>query len=346
MSGNLFDDLLGDDDLEIELEADTQAKVDKAFDDMPALNERAMLSVLKRKDTRMTRAYDEDTQEELRAAAGDASLTANKRLFRDDTSPVRQLKRLSDQLYRFHLSHTLESGTTGERVLDLIPKSGEHVIVEFSSEIRSRISDVTHKLEHEVIPRWDELVQNDIAYRSEVAKADPNPVTRQKKLDRIHAGEYPTAEDMRRQFTIEWDLKPLADDSAIARLAGGPADLLDKARADVSKIISDVQNAARADMAGRMLAPINKAIAKLKVSIDEKGSVFRDSLINNLTEELDNITDLCIINDPETHAALAEAQAVLKQQMPSHEAIRTSQDARDKAVNKLDDLAKKFSGLL
>ena len=342
---NLFDDILGD-DLEIELEATTQAKVDKAFEDMPALNERAMLSVLKRKDTRMTRAYDEDTQEELRQAVGDASATGNKRLFRDDTSPVRQLKRMSDQLYRYHLERTLESGTTGERVLDLMPKAGEHVIVEFSSEIRKRISDVKHKLENEVAPQWDALVQRDIDYRSEVAKADPNPVTRQKKLDRINAGEYPTVEDMRRQFTIEWDLKPLADDSAIAKLAGGPPDLLDKARSDVSKIIADVQQAARSDMAGRMLAPIRKALGKLKVNIDEKGSVFRDSLLNNLTDELANIEQLCIIDDPETHKAIAEARSILEQQMPTHEAIRTSQDARDKATNQLDQLAQKFNGLL
>lgn len=344
MNDDIFADVLPD-DLEIEIGEEVQAKVDDVFNDMPPLNERAMLSILKRHDTRMTRAYDEDTQEELRQAAGDNSLTANKKLFRDPNSAVRQLIRKSNQLYTYHRERTLDSGTSGERVLDLMPKAGEHVIVDFSREITKRIDEITHTLEHTVIPNWDQLVQIDVDYRSEVARSEPDPVQRARKLARIGKEEYPDVEQLRQQFTVEWDLKPLSDQSAIAKLAAGPDDIIAKARNDVAKIIGDVQNAAKADMAERMLQPIHKAIKKLTVPVGEKGSVFRDSMIENLSTQLEDITALCVVDDPVVHKAIADAKLLLSTKFPQNEAIRSSQEARNQAVQQLSDLAATFNGL-
>jgi hypothetical protein len=343
-SDDIFAGVLPD-DLEIDLGQEIEAKISNVFDDMPPLNERAMLSILKRHDTRMTRAYDEDTQEELRKAAGDNSLTANKKLFRDPNSMVRQLIRKSNQLYTYHRERTLESGTTGERVLDLMPKSGEHVIVEFSREINNRIDEITQMLETQIIPNWKQLVQIDIDYRSEVARMEADPVLRQRKLDRICEAEYPDVDDLREQFGVEWDLKPLSDQSAIAKLSRGPAEILEKARNDVAKIIGDVQKAARSDMAERMLDPIRKATKKLSVPVGEKGSVFRDSMIENLKTQLEAITELCVVDDPKLHQAIAEATQLLQSKLPGNEALRTSQQARDQAVQQLNDLATTFNGL-
>lgn len=341
---NLFDDILND-DIEIELDNELTAKIDDVFNDMPSINDRAMISVLKRRDTRMTSVYDEATQDELREAIGDNSLTANKRLFKHEDSPVRELIRLSNALYRFHNQHTLESGTIGERVLDLQPRKGEHVLVEFRRAIDERISQIMEKARNDLYPRWDDIVQQDIDFRSEVAKADPDPSSRARKLSRISVHEYPTADEMLNQFSISWDLKAISDESAIARLTRGPAEILEKARSDVQRIIAGVQHSVKQDLAERMLSPITRAVAKLEVPIGEKGSVFRDSLIDNLKEQLDHISNLCIIDDPDTHAAIAKARAVIDQTLPTHEALRTSQDARDKALNQLNDLAKTFNGL-
>lgn len=346
MSGNnLFDDLLENDDIEIELSTEVEVEVNKVFDDMPSINDRAMISVLKRRDTRMTSAYDEATQEQLREAIGDNSLTANKRLFKKDDSPVRELIRLSNALYRFHNKHTLESGTIGERVLDLMPRNGEHVLVEFRREIDKRIDEIMVKAQHELYPNWDDVVQEDIDFRSEIAKADPDPVSRQRKLARISALEYPTADEMLNQFDISWDLKAISDESAVARLSRGPQEILDKAKADVQRIIAGVQNSARTDLAERMLSPINKALKKLEVPIGEKGSVFRDSLIDNLKEQLDEVEAMCIVDDEDTHLAIAKARAVIDKTLPAHDAIRTSEDARHKALGQLNELATVFNGL-
>jgi hypothetical protein len=258
---------------------------------------------------------------------------------------VRQIVRLSNQLYRYHNTHTLESGTIGERVLDLTPRKGEHVLIEFQREINERIDKINERVQRELLPNWDALVQADIDYRSEIARADLDPVRRQQKLSRITVDEYPDAGEMVAQFNVVWDIKPIAEESAINRLTRGPQAILDKARSDIAKVVADVQGAARRDLSKRMLDPINKALEKLNKPIGEKGSIFRDSLIDNLKEQLDMVTELCIVDDDDTHKAIAKAKTVIEGSMPGHEALRTSQDARSKAVDQLNDLVGVFNGL-
>jgi hypothetical protein len=346
MSGDdnsLFDDILGE--AEIELTSSCAQELEDVIGDLPNINERACLSILQRHDTRMTRAYDEDTQQELREAAGDNSLTANKKLFRDDKSPVRKLIRKSNQLYAFHKDRTLDSGTVGKRVLDLVPKKDEHVFTEFAKEMNERIDEISRMFETELAPQWGALVDADVDYRSQIAKADPDPVSRQRKLDRISRHEYPTVEEAREQFRITWLIDTISEESAIAKLAKASPAAEEKLRGDLSQIISGVEMAARSDLAERMLRPITRAVDKLKVPVGEKGSVFRDSLINNLGEQLAEIEELAIVDDDNLRQAIAKARSVINTSMPGHEALRTSQQARDKAVQQLNDLAATFDGL-
>jgi len=305
-------------------------------DELPSIADSAMLAILRRKPLQTVRRMDDLAQEEVRQFLGDEGATVSTHLFRDKASPVRELITMDGRAYTFHRKHTLAWVDNGPRLL-LSAK------FDFYRQATAQLqSEQEQFLNQQVLPHWNELVERDVKFRQQAAYSISDPVRRQQKLDMISPDEYPSEEEIASKFTLQFRLRLIGGDDARVKLS---ADAVRQAREDFRAEMQDAVRGASRDMAKRMVVPIEKAIEKLKVPIDEKGSIFRDSLIENLYDAVENVRSFGFTDDPQLAEAVRQAELYINGQMPSAESLRTQQHARDSAVNNLDELAKIFTNL-
>lgn len=299
-----------------------------SHDDLPSIADKAVLVKLERSPMQTSKKMDEATQEEVRELVGDESAVVKSHLFQEAASPVRQLIRMDGQAYRWHKKNTLPWVDTGPRML-----VGAKIDYYMANKDPFR-DDQEAFLTKEIVPNWDALVQRDIQFRQQAAMSHPSP-KREQLMARITIDEYPTVEEIAAKFKLEFTMRFLPNTDARVQLS---KDVVEQAQADLRKEMNLAVREASKDIALRMLEPLKKAAEKLSTPIGEKGSVFRDSLVENLYDTLQEVESFQFSDNPELADAITQAKQYLHGQMPSAEALRNTQQARDEAVNSLQDL--------
>lgn len=315
---------------------DLHTQDDNATVSRPSITDSAVLAKLKRKGMRLQRKMDESVQKEVRMVVGDDSATVSSHLFTESGSPVRELIRMDGRAYQWHKKETLAWADAGPRLL-VGPKIQDYV------REAKNLSDAQDKfLKEEVLIQWDQLVQRDMQFRAKAAMSEPNPVKRDAKLARISADEYPTAEEMEGKFSLTFRILFVNADDPRAKLSD---DVVKTCLENAELEKQDAMVQARKDIAARMVVPLVNAVNKLKVPVDEKGAVFRDSLVNNLYEALEEVKNFDFSDDPDLVEAIAKANDFLYGVMGGTESLRTMPEARDKAANSLEELSRVFTNL-
>jgi len=118
-----------------------------------------------------------------------------------------------------------------------------------------------------------------------------------------------------------------------------PPEIMERVSSDLQDAIDDGIQTVMEDAMARLLKPIDRAIERLAVPIGEQGSVFRDTLIENVKEGIAAVRsalDLQRSPDTATLAHLSELETTLSTHAPTPDALRHNQAARSKTV---DDLA-------
>lgn len=286
------------------------------------LADTCMLAVLSRKRLATTRRVDDGTRDSIRNQLGDESLTLSKHLFKD--GPVRELLRLLDRIYDTHKELTAPYVDRGPRLLPAV-KFEEYA--EIMTEYENKLSAGAASL----MANWEQYVANDM-----VSRANKSIAT---KAALITRDEYPTAREAAQMFSMTWKVKPLATGSDFRTTV--PEYVKERLQDEMDEAVDII----RKDLLQRMLKPVQDAVEKLRIPIGEKGSVFRDSLVENLQSALKTASDLNVGGDAELTAAIAEMRLIVHGHIGSPDTLRTLQDKREKAAAKLAALTNTLSGL-
>jgi hypothetical protein len=155
----------------------------------------------------------------------------------------------------------------------------------------------------------------------------------------ISQAEYPTAQDAAHMFSVKYRVKAIPKGEHLLTVV--PQWQKDQLNEDMVEIVDIV----RADLISRMLKPVAAAVEKLSIPIGDRGSVFRDTLIDNLQEALATARQLNIGDDPKVTLAIEEMSKVVHGHIGSSETMRTLEGKRKEAADKLSGLLDTLGGL-
>lgn len=285
------------------------------------LNEKAMLVKLTRRRPSLV-SRDEQAENFVRDQLNDESLMVNSKLFRDPANPVNQIMQADSAVYTYHKKYTTPYVDKGPRIL---PNA---MFMEYMQNMREHIRNVD-VLMNKHMPNYDTYVQNDIAFRTEQARLKG-------VAPRATVDDYPTAAEFRARMSIELVPMPLPDRSHFL------FDVPDEELQAFQRAQDEAASVARVDAIRRMLDPVQHLVAKLALDIGEKGSVFRDSAIENIIEGVELARKLNIDADP----AITDLTRELLQQIAVYDGrkewLRESPVVRKQAHDKLAEIANKM----
>ena len=295
------------------------------------LNERAMLVQLRRSRPRLT-TRDKAVEEFVQSELGDKAYTLNKRLFRDPTNPVRFIMTAYDRTYVAHTHNTQPYVDGGPRLLamDHYPTYRERVttcIDEMDRLIQTHVPDED--------AYW-KLVQKDIDFRNE--QEILHGLTCEENRRRANAvppslSEYPSFVDFKTGIAVSMTFTTLPD---------APHVLFDEDKQEVERRHAEIAQRAQSDAILRMLEPVRHLSSKLAIPIKEKGSVFRDSALQNIKDSIDHVQRIAVNITPEVKAVIEELQQAVDEYDAKKDWLRESPYNRQLAQARFSEIERKF----
>ena len=277
------------------------------------LADKAMLVKLTMRRANLTRR-DAEAEAVIQSTLDDASLTVNSKLFRDKHNPINQIMTAASETYTYHKKWTLPYIDKGPRIL---PNAR---YMDYTAEMRHRIA-VVDKLLNECMPKYDDYVQLDIAFRSR----SPN--------SRAKVEDYPTATEFQSRMGFDLRFSPLPEARHFL------FDIDDHDLTAFNDALHQAEKLARTDAIKRMLEPLQHLTDKLNKPIGTEGAIFRDSAVENIIEGIDIARKLCLDDSPEVKALTNElTQEIAKYGTVIHQ-LRESPIVRERAAAKLNDIA-------
>ena len=91
---------------------------------------------------------------------------------------------------------------------------------------------------------------------------------------------------------------------------------------------------------------MQRAVEKLRVNIGDDGSIFRDSLIDNMVDVADRMNRVNLSDDPKITDAIRDLQSLVGTYANNKDMLRSTPSIREKAVTQIDDLMSKMQGLV
>jgi len=264
---------------------------------------------------RMSRR-DRSLEQDVRQREQDESLVVSRKLFPDKSSPVHTGLSLMNSAYAAHKSMSKSWLDDGPRVL-LSAR-----IPEYQDKVRA-ITDKLIPIAGTIRSNWDQLVQDAVTFRGAGASVS----------------EYPTSDDVQGMFHIEYRIRPIPTEGDF-RVEVSPA-----AKASYLQELDEATAAIRSETLRMTLTTLRRAVERLSVPIGEEGAVFRNSLVENITDAVREVEDHNLSNDPEVTAIAAEIKQALAAFNSNPDVLRNFQQVRDDTSNRLATIADKLGDL-
>ena len=284
------------------------------------LDEKAVLVQVKR---RMYSPYKLDTEESKAYGAGNV----NKHLFEGRNNRVKEAISKYTEVYTYVKDNTVP-WTTGVELLNI------DNYMEFTSGLRDLIDNADQAV-NDLYVHWDNEVAADLKRLADIAYAKGKP-------NLANPTDYPDADEMRAKFSIEVRYMPVPTADGFDPRLG----ITDEDKATVQKQIDDATANASTHVLTQMIEPMQRAAAKLNVPIGTDGSVFRDSLIDNMVDVASRMAKVNISDDPVIAERIKDLQSLVGTYANHKDMLRSSQSVRDKAAMQIDDLMTKMKGLV
>lgn len=286
-------------------------------DDKPyTIADSCVLVRLEQKRITTRRRADKMTEARIRQQENDDSLTINRHLFKD--GPVRDLLVAIRKAYDDHKAMTVPWVDKGPRLLP----SGRF---EAYAERMEAHKDNLAALRPAVINDWHTLVHNDITRRSLAGQRS------------VSITDYPDRWKAAQAFNLEWYCDPVPDSGDFR------VDIPDHVKQRTRDRLDMAVEAVRTDLLKRLLDPLHAAAEKLAVPIGEKGAIFRDTLITNMRDAVEQARALNVGNDPDIADLVNDIEAMMSGKQP--DALRTQQGAREEAVSQIRAITNRFKPL-
>lgn len=275
------------------------------------LDEKAVLVSVKR---RMYSPYALDTEESERYGAGNV----NKHLFKGRDNRVKQAISKYTEVYSYIKSHTVP-WSTGVDMLNI------SLYQEVTHNLRHLIAEANASVD-DLVDNWDYEVQRDY----------------NRLLPTGHASldDYPTAEHVRERFGIEVQFMPVPTTGDFR------VEISDEDKASLLSRLQDAGRNAERHVINKMLEPMIAAAEKLAVPIGNDGSIFRDSLVENLVDVADRMARVNLSDDPVIQKQIADLKSIVGQYADNIDVLRNSQHVRDVASKQISDLIGQMKGIV
>jgi len=308
-----------------EASADTWTKASAAAEPLvrnaikvKGLDEKAVLVQLKRS---MFGTSKRDDEESKMYGAGNVI----KHLFEGRNNRMAEVKVAYADVYTYVNENTVP-WATGVRMLNI-----DHYF-DFTSGLRKRIEaadDAVADLE----VNWAYEVQKDLDRLQAIADAKGKP-------NLVNPDDYPDASEIGGRFNIEVRYLPVPTTGDF-RVA-----ISDEDKATLQKQLTDAEENAARHVVEEMLNPMMAAAAKLATPIGKDGSIFRDSLIDNMAEAADRMARVNVSADPVISDKIAELRSLVGTYANNKEVLRNSQTVRAKAASQIEALMGTMQGLV
>lgn len=286
------------------------------------LNEKAMIVQLKIGRPRFSRR-DKDAEALIQREFGDDSMTASKRIFKSKANPVNRVMQEINDLYQWHMKNTWAGADKGDRILAI--QTLEH----YRTTVREKIEAI-NRMKDEILPYYDSCVRIDMNERMAYAVSAGKPST-------VSIDDYPTAHEFDSRTQINLRTLPLPERTHFL------FDVDEQEMQGVEDYIAEVEQAVRLSTVKSLLDPVSALIEKVSKSTDET-KIFRQSLINNVTDAIEAFKRMRIDEDPALYSAVMQLDRDIKSY--STEELRDSDLVRQDARAKLQAVADKMAAFM
>lgn len=153
--------------------------------------------------------------------------------------------------------------------------------------------------------------------------------------------EYPSLDDVRNGFSIEW--APMAFDLPAA-LAGVSAKAFQEAKAEAEVRFENAMERAETALLAEVKGLVDRMVERLQPGEDGKPRIFRDSLVGNLREFLDTAPFRNVTDSAELDQVVSELRRLLGNE--TAEALRKSEGMRDIVRTGMEAVAEKLEACI
>ena len=284
------------------------------------LDEKAVLVQVNR---RMYSPYLHDKEESIKFGAGNVT----KHLFEGSDNIVKETNAVFGALYKYVNDMTVP-WATGVRLLNA------NLYMEFSTELRKHVDDANSAVD-KLAANWDTAVQIDYNRMLRIAQAKGKP-------NLANINDYPDVQTLRSKYGVDVQYMPVPTaDGFDPRLGMSAAD-----QASVQDRVNDAEANGAKYVINQMLDPMSNAVEKLRVNIGDKGSFFRDSLIDNMVKVADRMGRINISDDPVVTERIKDLRSLVGTYANNKDVLRNSQSVRSKAATQIDNLVGQMAGLV
>lgn len=298
-----------------------QPKVVKPKVAIKKLDEKGVLFRLRRQ------MYDPNpTDEEATEKYVDG--VAKKALFKGTNNRVKAVTQTMTKVYSTFTGNSVPWLDNGWRIVNLDKVN----YIQFTGMFRALQSELADRVQ-DLVDNWDYEVQQDITRR--IARGSVKGVQVNASVS-----DYPTADEIGRAY--KFDLTPMPVPSS----GDFRVDIPDAEMERVEGLINEAQAKAAAHVLTEMITPLVAAADKLSVPIGEQGSIFRDSLVENLVDVATRMDKVNLSDDPAIQEVINDMKGLANNCSIAREALRSSQLARTEAVNRITALTKRLKEML
>ena len=277
----------------------------------PTLRDKAMLVSLRRNQfnpAKLDRSATGIAEAALQAQKGAGKYT--KRLLKncDQLKAAQEKYRL---IYEYYRDNSLPWMNDGVRI---IPTTA---YLDFMTTIGTMKSEAETAV-RDLYNVWDQAVAADAQHLGGMF----NPL------------DYPTKDEMLRQWNIRVNVMPVpsAEDFRV--------DISEEDKADLDAAVKEVEEQATVEVLTQLLKPVKAMADKLSVPIGQEGSVFRDTLVSNLSDVCRRAKNLNINNDQRISETIKEVENVLS--TVDCQSLRECDGLREVTAKTMDELASRL----
>ena len=268
------------------------------------LDEKAVLISVKRN---MYSPYKLDKEESREYGAGNV----NKHLFEGRDNRVKETISKFTEVYNYVKNNTVP-WTTGVDMLNI-----EHYM-EFTGALRPLVDEAYRSID-DLCTHWNDEVKADLDRLGKIAQAKGKP-------NLANADDYPDVDTLRSRFGIDIRYMPVPTTGDFR------VGISDEDKASLQQQLDDAEVNATSHVIKSMVQPLERAMMKLSVPIGADGSVFRDTLIDNLVEVAERMDKINISDDADIQQKIDDLRELGATLSTGKELLRSNQRSREVAL--------------
>jgi hypothetical protein len=157
----------------------------------------------------------------------------------------------------------------------------------------------------------------------------------------FNPADYPSAEELRRQFAFSWRYLNLGAPQALQSVS---AKLFNEQRDQIAAQVNEAAVEIRNMLRGTMAELVNHMVDRLTPDADGKPKMFRDTLVERFNTFLENFELRNVTNDAELQKLVAEAKNLTKG--VDADVLRNDEARREQVVKGIEAIKSSLSGMV